>query len=358
MTRNCLLVFGLMFVSGLVSQPTLGVELDRYWFLIHDRAVIADLELSADEQAAVRKEIDPLDLQFMSLRGTTPEKVAKELPEIIAVVKRRLHEVLKPEQERRLAEIVLRVQGPAGLLRMDIAAQMKFTADQKKKVEKITEETQKEIGDLERQLKEGKPQEPLRKEAQKLRNQEQEDVYKVLSKSQQALWRKLAGETFDVARVGKMAFKAPEIVDTNIWVNSQPLSLSQQKGKVVALHFYTHGCINCIHNYPWLRAWYDELTPKGLVIVGIHTPEGEGEKVIESIKKKANEEKLLFPIVVDNEKQNWNAWGNSMWPTVYLIDKQGYMRTYWMGELKWQGTDGEKIIREQIEELLSEDERR
>ena len=85
MTRNCLLVFGLMFVSGLVSQPTLGVELDRYWFLIHDRAVIADLELSADEQAAVRKEIDPLDLQFMSLRGTTPEKVAKELPEIIAV---------------------------------------------------------------------------------------------------------------------------------------------------------------------------------------------------------------------------------------------------------------------------------
>jgi hypothetical protein len=44
-----------------------------------------------------------------------------------------------------------------------------------------------------------------------------------------------------------------------------------------------------------------------------------------------------------------------MWPTVYLIDKQGYLRTYWMGELKWQGTDGEKILRKQIEELLAEE---
>ena len=77
--------------------------------------------------------------------------------------------------------------------------------------------------------------------------------------------------------------------------------------------------------------------------------------MIDSIRKKAKEEKLLFPVLVDNERQNWNAWGNSMWPTVYLIDKQGYMRTYWMGELKWQGTDGEKVIREQIEELLSEE---
>lgn len=349
------LVLVLMLLSGLNSQVAVGAGPDRYWFLIHDRAVIAELKLSPEEQAAVRQEIDPLDLKFMALRGTTPERVAKELPEIIVEAKKRLHGTLKPEQERRLAEINLRVEGPAGILSTDVATQMKFTADQKKKVEKITADTQKLIEDLERQLKDGKPPEPLHTEAKKLRSKEQDDVYKVLSKTQQALWRKLAGETFDAARIGKMAFKAPEIIDTNIWVNSQPLSLAQQKGKVVALHFYTYGCINCIHNYPWLRAWHDELTPKGLVMVGIHTPEGEGEKVLDSIKKKAKEEKLLFPIVVDNDRQNWSAWGNSMWPTVYLIDKQGYMRTFWMGELKWQGTDGEKIIRDQIEELLAEE---
>lgn len=94
---------------------------------------------------------------------------------------------------------------------------------------------------------------------------------------------------------------------------------------------------------------------KGLTVLGIHTPEGDGERDIDSIKKKAQEEKLAFPIVVDNDKQNWNTWGNTMWPTVYLIDKQGYMRNFWMGELKWQGTDAEKIMREQIEELLAEE---
>ena len=92
-----------------------------------------------------------------------------------------------------------------------------------------------------------------------------------------------------------------------------------------------------------------------MTILGIHTPEGDGERVLDSIKKKAKDEKFDFPIVVDNDRRNWNAWGNTMWPTVYLIDKEGYMRTFWMGELKWQGTDGERIMREQIEELLKEE---
>lgn len=242
MSRKLLFVLGLALASALFTQKlAAAVEPDRYWFLIHDRAVLAELKLSPAEQTAVRKEIDPLDERFMALRGTTSEKVATELPEIIADARQRLHRSLKPDQERRLAEIVLRVQGPAGLLRPEVATQIKFTADQKKKVEKITEVTQKEIADLEKQLQDGKPPEPLHKEAQKLRNKEQEDVYKVLSKTQQALWRKLAGENFDASRIGKMAFKAPELTNAKTWINSPPLTLSQLKGKVVALHFYTFG---------------------------------------------------------------------------------------------------------------------
>jgi hypothetical protein len=57
---------------------------------------------------------------------------------------------------------------------------------------------------------------------------------------------------------------------------------------------------------------------------------------------------------VDNGRQNWNAWGNSMWPTVYLIDKQGYVRYWWMGELNWEDAEGEKLFRRHIEELLAE----
>lgn len=216
-------------------------EPDRFWFLIHDRAVLAELKLTAAEQAALRKEIDELDLQFFPLRGTTFEKVAAELPGIIAEAKKRMHAVLKPDQERRINEIVMQVQGPAALLRPEVSTQMKFTADQKKKIEKIIGDTQKAVTDLEKQAQDGKPREPLEKEAIRLRTEEQADVLAILTKPQQTLWKKLAGLPFDASRIGKMAFKAPEVIDTGVWINSPPLTLSQLKGKVVALHFYTFG---------------------------------------------------------------------------------------------------------------------
>lgn len=62
----------------------------------------------------------------------------------------------------------------------------------------------------------------------------------------------------------------------------------------------------------------------------------------------------MFPIAVDGQRKNWQAWGNNMWPSVYLIDKQGFVRHWWYGELNWEVGDGEKYMRERIEELLAE----
>lgn len=86
----------------------------------------------------------------------------------------------------------------------------------------------------------------------------------------------------------------------------------------------------------------------------MHTPEGAHEHDVDSVRKKADEAKFSFPIVVDNDKQIWNAWGNSMWPSVYLIDKRGYVRYWWLGELNWQGQEGEKMLRKRIAELIAE----
>jgi len=65
---------------------------------------------------------------------------------------------------------------------------------------------------------------------------------------------------------------------------------------------------------------------------------------------------MRYPILVDLDKKNWNAWGNSMWPTVYLIDKKGYVRSWWQGELNWKGAGGQKIMANRIAELLAEPE--
>jgi len=87
----------------------------------------------------------------------------------------------------------------------------------------------------------------------------------------------------------------------------------------------------------------------------VHTPESEGEKVPSSIRKKARESGLEFPIAVDSDRENWQAWSNNIWPAVYLIDKRGFVRYWWYGELNWQGTDGEQYIRNKIRELIVED---
>jgi peroxiredoxin len=86
----------------------------------------------------------------------------------------------------------------------------------------------------------------------------------------------------------------------------------------------------------------------------VHTPETEGEKVVENIRKSARQHGLEFPIAVDSGLKNWQAWSNNIWPAVYLVDKKGNVRYWWYGELNWQGSDGEKFMREKIIELLAE----
>jgi peroxiredoxin len=109
-----------------------------------------------------------------------------------------------------------------------------------------------------------------------------------------------------------------------------------------------------VHNYPWYKAWHEKYSQQGVVLIGVHTPETPGEKNVESIRKKAKENGLAYPIAVDNNAKNWQAWGNRWWPSTYLIDKKGYVRYRWDGELNWKDIKGEEIMRQKIEELRAE----
>jgi peroxiredoxin len=64
---------------------------------------------------------------------------------------------------------------------------------------------------------------------------------------------------------------------------------------------------------------------------------------------------LEFPVLIDTGMNTWNTWGNSMWPAVYLIDKQGRIRYWWFGELNWNQAGGQKKMEQRIKELLAED---
>lgn len=148
------------------------------------------------------------------------------------------------------------------------------------------------------------------------------------------------------------AVPAPEFTGVTAWVNTPPLKLADQKGRVVILHFWTNGCINCINNYPHYRAWQTKYKDaKDVWMVGVHTPEFAAEKDVDRIKTRMTKNQLTFSVAVDNDGKTWRAWGNRYWPCVYIIDKTGNVRLRWEGEL---GDAGAKKLTALIDELRDE----
>lgn len=134
--------------------------------------------------------------------------------------------------------------------------------------------------------------------------------------------------------------KAPEFIGGATWINSAPLRLKEElKGKVVLVDFWTYSCVNCIRTFPYLRQWYTSYKDKGLVIVGVHSPEFEFEKKTENVKKAAADFQLSYPIVQDNDFALWQSYSNQYWPAHYLIDKNGYIRYMHFGEGNYDRTE-------------------
>ena len=136
----------------------------------------------------------------------------------------------------------------------------------------------------------------------------------------------------------------------NEWINSEELILSelQAENRVVLVDFWTYTCINCIRTLPYLKQWHEKYADRGLVIIGIHTPEFEFEKSLENVKEAVEGFEIEYPVVQDNNYWTWNAFNNRYWPAKYLIDTDGYIRYTHFGEGRYDET--EQAIRLLLEE--------
>jgi len=135
---------------------------------------------------------------------------------------------------------------------------------------------------------------------------------------------------------------APEFIGLQNWINSQPLSLQQLRGKVVLLDFWTYSCINCIRKLPYVEKWYEQYSRDGLVVIGIHDPEFQFEKIFGNVQQATRDNGLTYPIVQDNDHMTWDAYNNHYWPAKYIIDRDGNLRYFHFGEGSYDET--EKVI--------------
>ncbi|PIY80623.1 MAG: hypothetical protein COY80_02020 [Candidatus Pacebacteria bacterium CG_4_10_14_0_8_um_filter_42_14] len=153
-------------------------------------------------------------------------------------------------------------------------------------------------------------------------------------------------------RVGVKGALAPELIVGGQWFNSEPLKLADLKGKVVLVDFWTYSCINCQRTLPYLRDWWEKYQDDGLVIIGVHAPEFEFEKVAKNVQRAIADFGLTYPVMQDNDYATWRAYDNHYWPAKYLIDKDGMVRYNHFGEGKYDET--EKMIQQLLKEAGSQ----
>ena len=142
--------------------------------------------------------------------------------------------------------------------------------------------------------------------------------------------------------------QAPELVGIANWINADPVTLEQLRGQVVLVDFWTYTCVNCIRTFPYLKEWHGKYADRGLVIIGVHTPEFNFEKNPQNVSTAVEEFDLPYAVAQDNDYRTWRAFQNRYWPAKYLIDKNGVIRYHHFGEGAYDETE------QQIQTLLLE----
>ena len=75
-----------------------------------------------------------------------------------------------------------------------------------------------------------------------------------------------------------------------------------------------------------MKTWHKKYADQGLVIIGVHTPETEMERASQNLERYVRDQQIVYAVVTDNDFAIWTRYGNQAWPTIYLIDKQGFLR--------------------------------
>jgi thiol-disulfide isomerase/thioredoxin len=147
--------------------------------------------------------------------------------------------------------------------------------------------------------------------------------------------------------------RLPDFDGATGWLNSSPLNPADLRGKVVLVDFWTYTCINWLRTLPYVRAWAEKYRERGLVVIGVHTPEFSFEHDLENVRRMVKALRVDYPVATDNDYAVWDAFTNRYWPALYLADGGGELRFHHFGEGRYEeseraiqqllGLDGELV---------------
>src|SRR5262249_28854611 len=132
------------------------------------------------------------------------------------------------------------------------------------------------------------------------------------------------------------------------WINSPPLTPASLRGKVVLLDVWNYSCINWIRQAPYVRAWAEKYKDRGLVVIGVHSPEFSFETDVENVRHAVQAMGVTYPVVLDSDHAIWRALDNEAWPALYFVDMKGHIRHHYYGEGSYDQAE------EILQQLLAE----
>ena len=132
------------------------------------------------------------------------------------------------------------------------------------------------------------------------------------------------------------------------WLNSQPLTPAGLRGKVALINIWTYTCINWLRQLPYVRAWAEKYKDRGLVVIGVHSPEFAFEKNVDNVRRAVADLKVDYPVAIDSDHAIWRAFNNEYWPALYFVDARGRIRHHQFGEGEYE--QSEKIIQQLLTE--------
>jgi thiol-disulfide isomerase/thioredoxin len=141
------------------------------------------------------------------------------------------------------------------------------------------------------------------------------------------------------------------------WLNSPPLTPADLRGKVVLVDFWTYTCINWLRTLAYVRAWAEKYGDRGLVVVGVHTPEFPFERDVDNVRQAAKDMTVEYPIALDSDYAVWRAFNNMYWPAVYIADAEGRIRHHQFGEGQYDECEWvlQRLLREAGAENIGDD---
>ena len=137
------------------------------------------------------------------------------------------------------------------------------------------------------------------------------------------------------------------------WLNSQPLTATDLRGKPILVNFWTYTCINWLRQLPYLRAWADKYADHQLVVIGVHTPEFSFEHDLDNVRTAVRDMRIDYPVAIDNDHAVWRAFGNHYWPALYFADADGRIRHHHFGEGEYG--QSEMVIQQLLAEARTTD---